>query len=1012
MTYTTFKHNCQAWICDESHVPLHRCVGLVDLRVEWKEIDNCSFSGNILKSSADYDYLSQTADRFLLFIRRDKMQYFCIEDMERSWARNVDTGTVEEAVKISGRGGNAFFLWTCDLQPDQTDATATGITYSADPPHWDDCIKYLIRYACVVGTAYDDPDATARGIAGLSVTADVGAHAEGESPFARQGNCWQVIYGICQSKEIDLTFTPAWNGPDGAVTFGIATHATGRGTDKTVDSADPVVISDSYGVMSKADWYRKLKAYATHAYNSLGHVVVAQEDIDGYIRRETRVDHGIEADVALTLDQYDQDTGHTFTFIENRAYQLGTDTQQLWIGDTVTHYHQALETDAKDDLVTGIRLSYANDDVGNETIELILGREKPTENQQRGGRYRPTIEGPNNYFYWALRDDDDDRALPDADNTIGIKGTGGITVQAGANDLTVDGSGLVAAHPLLDGDVHTDTVSATPPGVGSLIVGVTSGETTAWDELVISVNGAMMVSNGIMAVWQGDVTRGDLWVGIEGPTWGNLAIGVANTVLFSNNVDVSWSTLLGIPALTDPGADRGIFWDDSEGHADWLGFGTGFTITDTTVSVDPAGACYWDRDVGGTPYLYPSAAGDDVIIRSSAPANTIKLDAADGQSHFAGAMYIGSAATGASQQLHLYDEGGEVWARWEGGITAELGVNATPIAVWRTLSNNSLSIQPNQSESMHINTVGIYIPNQRKLVMDDGALGTGTYSFYVDPTASPAVCFWAAGMSMNWEGQTYRMPQDAPAAGEALVVNAVGPPAVLEWAAPAAAAHNLLDGSVHGDTVATTVAVGDLMFGTAGGWDELTIGAAGAVLRVGSFFAWPTWDAPSSNPGVASKVLISDASGNLRLQNLTVDTGAYPDTDTGADLGSVSLRFSSIWGNTIYATSKVSTNTIDNYSGAQVQVTANLDVQGDITVTGTVDGVNVAGHTHTVTGDTGAGEPDIAGKATLYSCTDNYMYFKVASDASGTNEKWSTAFSQVSFHTHPVSIETTDPNNP
>ena len=184
------------------------------------------------------------------------------------------------------------------------------------------------------------------------------------------------------------------------------------------------------------------------------------------------------------------------------------------------------------------------------------------------------------------------------------------------------------------------------------------------------------------------------------------------------------------------------------------------------------------------------------------------------------------------------------------------------------------------------------------------------------------------------------------------------------------------------------------------------------MLRVGSFFAWPTWDAPSSNPGVASKVLISDASGNLRLQNLTVDTGAFPDTDTGADWGSISLRWSSGWVNTLNVTNEINVNTIDNYSGGTVQVTANLDVVGDITVSGTVDGVDVAGHTHTVTGDTGAGEADIPGKDTIYSSSAVLWIWSYLQGEGPGDADWHTAYSKVEFHTHPVSIETTDYNNP
>src|SRR5690606_11734973 len=40
---------------------------------------------------------------------------------------------------------------------------------------------------------------------------------------------------------------------------------------------------------------------------------------------------------------------------------------------------------------------------------------------------------------------------------------------------------------------------------------------------------------------------------------------------------------LGDPALADPGADRALFWDDSEGKLDWLEFGSGLSLTGTTL---------------------------------------------------------------------------------------------------------------------------------------------------------------------------------------------------------------------------------------------------------------------------------------------------------------------------------------------------------------------------------------------------------------------------------------------
>jgi trimeric autotransporter adhesin len=46
---------------------------------------------------------------------------------------------------------------------------------------------------------------------------------------------------------------------------------------------------------------------------------------------------------------------------------------------------------------------------------------------------------------------------------------------------------------------------------------------------------------------------------------------------------------LGNPALADPNADRGLFWDDSAGRLDWLEYGSGLTLTGTTLTASGGG---------------------------------------------------------------------------------------------------------------------------------------------------------------------------------------------------------------------------------------------------------------------------------------------------------------------------------------------------------------------------------------------------------------------------------------
>lgn len=87
---------------------------------------------------------------------------------------------------------------------------------------------------------------------------------------------------------------------------------------------------------------------------------------------------------------------------------------------------------------------------------------------------------------------------------------------------------------------------------------------------------------------------------------------------------------LGNPALTDPGADRILFWDDSTGQMDWLTAGSGLTITDKTLaasgSVTSVGASAPITSTGGaTPTIGITAATAGADGSMSA-ADKSKLD--------------------------------------------------------------------------------------------------------------------------------------------------------------------------------------------------------------------------------------------------------------------------------------------------------------------------------------------------------------------------------------------------
>jgi len=121
-----------------------------------------------------------------------------------------------------------------------------------------------------------------------------------------------------------------------------------------------------------------------------------------------------------------------------------------------------------------------------------------------------------------------------------------------------------------------------------------------------SANPAIATSAGGVAVWVDD-TAGDIWVTLTNsagttfyynqnnidPTNGNLVIfplggsdqttGTGDSVTFAN-LTIGAVPFSGVTA--DPGADRIMFWDDSDTQVEWLSLGTGLSITANTLSLD------------------------------------------------------------------------------------------------------------------------------------------------------------------------------------------------------------------------------------------------------------------------------------------------------------------------------------------------------------------------------------------------------------------------------------------
>lgn len=179
---------------------------------------------------------------------------------------------------------------------------------------------------------------------------------------------------------------------------------------------------------------------------------------------------------------------------------------------------------------------------------------------------------------------------------------------AGWQVLPPDASGRV----LSTNDVGADPSWIAVGGTGTVtsidVSGGTTGLTTTGGPITtagtITLTGTLITSNGgtgLSSYAQGDLlyynsstalsklakdTNATRYLSNTGsnnnPAWAQIALttGVSGQLPLANGGTAA--------NLADPGADRGMFWDDSAGAVDWLTFGTGLSVSTTTLSVNTA----------------------------------------------------------------------------------------------------------------------------------------------------------------------------------------------------------------------------------------------------------------------------------------------------------------------------------------------------------------------------------------------------------------------------------------
>lgn len=188
-----------------------------------------------------------------------------------------------------------------------------------------------------------------------------------------------------------------------------------------------------------------------------------------------------------------------------------------------------------------------------------------------------------------------------------------LTVQRALDELI---SRSFGKHPILDGDVHTDSADQDVTN-GSIIV---ANKTPKWDELVVGAAGEVLWVSVDTPVWHtlagadiahtmldgashtdsvaDGVTQGSLIVGNGTPKWDELVVGVDAQYLGTDGTDTAWQ---GLDIVDDPSPQLGADLDCNT-----------FDITGIT-NLESAGNITIDAASAAASYLYLKNTGAGVL---------------------------------------------------------------------------------------------------------------------------------------------------------------------------------------------------------------------------------------------------------------------------------------------------------------------------------------------------------------------------------------------------------------
>jgi hypothetical protein len=316
------------------------------------------------------------------------------------------------------------------------------------------------------------------------------------------------------------------------------------------------------------------------------------------------------------------------------------------------------------------------------------------------------------------------------------------------------------------------------------------------------------------------------------------ATGTAPTSVQSTTVNTNFNAdmldgkhavdFLGLSSLTDPGADRIVFWDETDNLLKWLACGNSVAITTTTLD-----AIQDIRTTAGPTFDHLHLTTDLPVSEGGTGASTFALN---GVLYGNAANAIGVTAIGAEGQF--------------------LRVGASPfVPAWSTLTLPNtgtayrlpvFSAANVMTELAAVGATGQYlagntgaIPSWANISAFEPALGNPGTTGWVLSSTDAGVRSWIA----SGGGGTFLSLTDVDEAdytghaAQFVVVN--GTEDGLVFSASSVAGHAVLSAS-HTDSAASAVSRGSLIYGNSTPkWAELAVGSAGQVVTTdGTDVSW------------------------------------------------------------------------------------------------------------------------------------------------------------------------------